>query len=272
RLYVAGWRGEKASKNPTGYDAIFEAVSWDPAVQEIKECDGIRLRLEPEQVGPAKPDDEELLKVLGEVELPAWVQNRVEKQEAGFEALQPSKAEGGLCVTPGEFSEGKDRAIRRGTIIHKLLEILPDIAPEKRASLMATYLKNPSHKLSRDEQENILTKVQAVLNDPHFKPIFAPGSRAEVNIAGVVEGRFASGQVDRVAVTDEEIFIVDYKSNHSVPKNIKEAPRAYIRQLQLYARLLGEVYKGKKIRSYLLWTETGTLMEVPEETLKKAAS
>lgn len=268
RLYVSGWRGLKAPKDPTWYDAIFEAVSTNPAVQEIKDGTGTRLRLEPEQVGPAKPDDEDLMKVLGEVELPAWVQNPVLKQEPGFEALQPSRAEGGLCVTPGEFSEGKDRAIRRGTIIHKLLEILPDVAPEKRAGLMTRYLKNPSHKLSKDEQEDILTKVQAVLNDRHFKPIFASGSRAEVSIAGMVEGRLASGQVDRVAVTDEEVLIIDYKSNRGVPENISGAPPAYIKQLRLYAKLLGEVYQGKKIRAALLWTETGSLMEVPNENLK----
>ena len=133
---------------------------------------------------------------------------------------------------------------------------------------MTRYLKNPSHKLSKDEQEDILTKVQAVLNDRHFKPIFASGSRAEVSIAGMVEGRLASGQVDRVAVTDEEVLIIDYKSNRGVPENISGAPPAYIKQLRLYAKLLGEVYQGKKIRAALLWTETGSLMEVPNENLK----
>lgn len=268
RLYVSGWRGLKAAKDLTWYDAILEAVSSNPAVKEIKDGAGTRLRLEPEQALPAKPDDEELLKVLGEVELPAWVHKRVERQEAGFEALQPSKAEGGLCVTPGEFKEGKDRAIRRGTIIHKLLEILPEVAPGKRAGLMARYLKNPAHQLDPKEQKDIKAKVMAVLDDPDFKEIFAPGSRAEVSIAGLVEGRLASGQVDRVAVTDKEVLIVDYKSNRSVPMNISKAPPAYIRQLQLYAKLLGAVYKGKKVRAALLWTETGTLMEVPDENLK----
>ncbi|MEE8294917.1 MAG: double-strand break repair helicase AddA, partial [Sphingomonadales bacterium] len=267
RLYVSGWQGAKASKEPTWFDAIHEAVSTNPAVQEILAGDGTRLRLEPEQVGPAKPDDEALLKVLGEVELPAWVQNPVKDQEPGFEALQPSKAEGGLCVTPGEFKEGKDRAIRRGTIIHKLLEILPEIPPTKRTPLMTTYLKGPSLQLSPAEQLNIKERVSGVLGDPDFKALFAPGSRAEVNIAGVVEGRLASGQVDRVAITKDEVLIVDYKSNRGVPENIEQAPPAYIRQLQLYARLLGQVYPGKKVRACLLWTETGALMEVPEENL-----
>lgn len=267
RLYVSGWQGVKAQKDPTWYDAIFEAISNNPGVQEIPDGDGTKLRLEPEQACPAKPDDEELAKVLGDVELPAWALKRIERQEEGYEALQPSRAEGGLCVTPGEFSEGKDRAIRRGTIIHKLLEILPEVSAEKRGDLMDKYLESPAHQLTPKDQTDIKTKVTSVLDDPNFREIFAPGSRAEVSIAGIVEERLASGQVDRVAVTDKEVLIVDYKSNRGVPENIEAAPRAYIKQLQLYAKLLGEVYKGKKVRAALLWTETGTLMEVPDENL-----
>ncbi len=62
----------------------------------------------------------------------------------------------------------------------------------------------------------------ALIADPRFAPVFAPGSRAEVSIVGRLDrpGRppaLVSGQIDRLVVTPDEVLIVDYKTNHAPP-------------------------------------------------------
>ena len=73
--------------------------------------------------------------------------------------------------------------------------------------------------------------------------MFAPGSRAEVSIVGRLDrpgGRPAlvSGQIDRLVVTESEVLIVDYKTNHAPPSQPAEAPSGYVRQLALYRAVL----------------------------------
>ena len=74
-------------------------------------------------------------------------------------------------------------------------------------------------------------EVLAVLDDPRFAPLFAPGSRAEVPIVGRLArpGRtpiLVSGQVDRLVVTPTAVLIADYKTNRPAPRSLAEVERA----------------------------------------------
>ena len=72
--------------------------------------------------------------------------------------------------------------------------------------------------------------------------MFAEGSRAEVPLIGTVKtprGTFTvSGQVDRLAVSEREVLIVDYKTNRPPPRSASDVALAYRRQLALYRALL----------------------------------
>ena len=112
----------------------------------------------------------------------------------------------------------------------------------------------------------------ALIADARFAPVFAPGSRAEVSIVGRLEQpggtpALVSGQIDRLVVTDHEVLIVDFKTNHAPPA---EAPKAYVRQLALYRAVLGQLYPQRTIRAALLWTETPELMEISAPALDAA--
>ena len=68
-------------------------------------------------------------------------------------------------------------------------------------------------------------------------------------------------------VTDSEVLIVDFKTNHAPPKLEAEAPSAYIRQLALYRAMLEKLYPQLPVRAALLWTETPELMEISAPAL-----
>ena len=123
-----------------------------------------------------------------------------------------------------------------------------------------------------DERETLATQVLSLIGDTRFAAVFAPGSRAEVSIAGRLDrpGRtpaLVSGQIDRLAVTPAEVLIVDYKTNHAPPAAVAEAPVAYIRQLALYRAVLARLYPSLPVRAALLWTETPEMMEIPASAL-----
>jgi ATP-dependent helicase/nuclease subunit A len=174
----------------------------------------------------------------------------------------------------GESAALRARALLRGTLVHRLLQSLPDIAAERRRDAALGYLARNAGQWTTDDREALAAEVLAVIEDPRFAAVFAAGSRAEVAIVGR-PGRppaLVSGQIDRLAVTAAEVLIVDYKTNHAPPRLPAEAPAAYVRQLALYRAVLRKLYPLRPVRAALLWTETADLMEISAPALDAALS
>ena len=124
--------------------------------------------------------------------------------------------------------------------MHRLLQSLPDIPRPARIDLARRYLARCAGAFSAAEHETMIEQVRAVLDDPRFAELFAPGSRAEVSIVGRLGpgGITVSGQVDRLAVAGDSVLIADYKTNRSAPRRLEDVPPPYIRQLALYRAVL----------------------------------
>ena len=176
-----------------------------------------------------------------------------------------------------EFLERSDplaiAARDRGRLIHRLLQSLPEIAPERRREMAERFLAAFADKVPKPERNAMVTEVLAVMSDPTFARAFAPGSRAEVEIAGRVAFRggeaAVSGRVDRLAVTADEVLVVDYKTNRPVPV---EPPREYVRQLAVYRALLREIYPGRTVEAAILWTDGPILAPLAGDMLNRAES
>jgi ATP-dependent helicase/nuclease subunit A len=191
--------------------------------------------------------------------------------------LRPSDpaADDGHPVRTGETILLRAKALKRGTLVHRLLQSLPDIAPERRRDAALSYLARNADGWTFDEQQALAEGALALIADPRFANAFAPGSRAEVSIVGRLDRQarppaLVSGQIDRLVVTEGEVFIIDYKTNHAPPQTPAEAPGGYIRQLALYRAVLAKLYPQRRIRAALLWTETPELMEISAPALDAA--
>ena len=162
---------------------------------------------------------------------------------------------------------------RRGELIHRLLQLLPDIAPDRRAEA-ARRLLDRERDLADDQRAEMAQAALGVLGDPRFAAVFGPGSRAEVALAGVAMRLPAdlaiSGRVDRLLVEPGRVLVVDFKTNRPAPDRIEDADDAYVTQMALYWALLGEIYPGRLIEAALVWTDGPRLMSIPE-TLMRAA-
>jgi ATP-dependent helicase/nuclease subunit A len=176
---------------------------------------------------------------------------------------------------PSAFSaagEGRSKALARGNLVHRLMQSLPDLLPEWRENAARRYLARNAKVFSAAEQEALLAKVLAVLDDKRFAPMFVPGSRAEVPIIGRLHGRPLSGQVDRLVVTPKAVLIGDYKTNNPAPRRLEDVPPGYVKQLALYRAVLRKLYPDRPIRAALIWTEIPEIMEIPGDRLDAAAT
>ena len=160
----------------------------------------------------------------------------------------------------------------RGRIVHRLLQALPAVAPERRIEAARKPFVRTKD-FSAAERDDIIREVLAVLNDTRFASLFAVGSRAEVPIVGLVSPtQRVSGQVDRLAVTESEVLIADYKSDRTVPRELDDIPPGHIEQLALYRAVLRKLYPNHLVRAALIWTLGPALIEVPAATLDAALS
>jgi ATP-dependent helicase/nuclease subunit A len=188
-----------------------------------------------------------------------------------------------LPITPSMFydedappalhatGEGRQKALARGNLVHRLMQSLPDLLPEWRENAARRYLARNAKEFSAAEQEALLGKVLAVLDDKRFAEMFVPGSRAEVPIIGRLGGHPLSGQIDRLVVTPKAVLIGDYKTNNPPPRGLEDVPQGYVKQLALYRAVLGKLYPDRPIRAALIWTEIPEIMEIPASILDAAA-
>ena len=124
------------------------------------------------------------------------------------------------------------------------------------------------------ERERVWRSVERVLGDAAFAPIFAPGSRAEVAIMGTVTvggaPRAVSGKIDRLAVTDDAVLVVDFKTNRPPPRDAASVPPSHVAQMALYGALLRPLYPGRDIRAALVYTEAALLIPLGGDALARA--
>ena len=153
------------------------------------------------------------------------------------------------------------------------MQSLPDIPPERRAEAARRLIARQETDFTAAERDEIASQVLAVLADPRFAALFAPGSRAEVPIVGRVDGRTVTGVVDRLVVAPDAVLIADYKTNRPAPRSLAETQeryQGYIVQLALYRAVLARLYPDRPIRAALVWTDVPALAEIPAEALDAA--
>jgi ATP-dependent helicase/nuclease subunit A len=158
--------------------------------------------------------------------------------------------------------------------VHRLLQALPAIAPERRADAANRHLARSAAEFSRPERDDMMAHVRTILDDPRFGDLFGAGSLAEVPIVGrIAAGErtvMVSGQVDRLAVTAGGVLIADYKTNRPAPRNPQDVPPGYLRQLALYRAVLTRIYPDRPVRAALVWTDVPDLMEISADALDRA--
>jgi ATP-dependent helicase/nuclease subunit A len=202
--------------------------------------------------------------------IPVWAASSI--APAPSRRLAPTAAASAeIALSPLQGSiEGR---FRRGALIHRLLQSLPE-APEKERRKLAADMLATEPDLSSKQRKEILSTTLRVLDHPDLSPVFAPGGVAEAAIVGwgpgLPEGVQISGRADRLIVTADEAVIVDFKTNRPAPERIEDAPTSYIAQMATYRAVLAARLPGRTVRCALVWTDGPSVMPIPESLLDAA--
>ncbi len=287
RLIVCGHRGKRENKDcwhqmivsalrlvpdhcqPRSFSAggeQWEGFSWSTGTATLR------------AVGAIKPE-----KPVAPVTLPVQLHRPLPGQAHLPRPLVPSGAgafiddeDGDLIVGSRLFGERPqiNRAAQRGRIIHRFLQVLPDTPESGRRQAAERYLERSCPWWPQGERDALIRSVFAILEDPAMRPVFASGSRAEVNIMGTlpVGGRtFAiSGRIDRLSVSNETIMITDFKTNRQPPESPEDIPLSHKAQLALYQAILQPLYPGQNIACALIYTANASLFVLPQTLLRES--
>ena len=273
RLYVCGWHGRQTPpagcwyhRIADGFATLGESFAFDSRAElGAQGWAGTGRRLGTPQSAPPQSEDRARAGMQAvPTNLPPWYRAAARPDGPGTRPLTPSRPAG--AEPPVRTPIGPDDRLRfrRGLVIHRLLELLPELPRERRAEACRRFLARPIHELDAAGQEEIAGETLRVLDDPVFAPLFGPGSRAEVRVAGEVAGvhgtMVLSGQVDRLVVTATEVLVLDYKTNRPPPATEGDVAEIYLRQMAAYRAVLRRIYADRPVTCALLWTDGPRLM------------
>ena len=154
-----------------------------------------------------------------------------------------------------------------GRISHMLLQHLPSTPRSRRPTAAEQYLKAKAQFLSPLERTALISKVIDVLDHPDLSELFGPHSRAEVAVAAGENGIFA-GRIDRLAVTNDCVWIADFKGRVGVDPTT--APQTFVRQLALYRQALRPLYPALELRAFLVSLVDANVIEVASLEMDQA--
>lgn len=286
RLIVCGWRQGGGASGSVAKDSWYHllAAQWsgddwaefETPLSNRVEGIGAGLRLGRAPVALGAYDSRAGIAVS----LPAWASETAATETGPLRAIAPSRMMAGddegepeAAISP-LLDQGGHR-FRRGEVIHKLLETLPDLEPDRRCDAATRFVAaQPDFDVAA--RQVMVDETLGILDHPDFAALFGPGSRAEVALTGTAPGlppgTKIRGQVDRLVVTDHEVLIIDYKTNRPPPAEVSGVARVYLGQMAAYRALLRSLHPGKQVRCALLWTDAARLMELPDALLDAVMS
>jgi ATP-dependent helicase/nuclease subunit A len=264
RLVVAGARGQNRMPEGCWYQLIERALTPETIEEDADDGAVLRWRRPGEaETGAATAAASQPARQ----QVPDWL-GRDAPRETVARVISPSLTDRATVARPGS---GDARGLTRGRIVHRLLQALPALPPERRIEAARKPFARTKD-FDDAERDRLIEEVLAILADARLASLFAPHSHAEVPIVGIVSNERVSGQVDRLAVTATEVLIADYKSDRLVPSRIEDIAPNYIRQLALYRAVLQKLYPNHAVRAALVWTAGPALMELPAAALDTALS
>ncbi|UJW75486.1 double-strand break repair helicase AddA [Rhizobium sp. SL42] len=285
RLIICGYRGVQ-EPGDIWHRMIADALSGDEthcSAAQFNGADGAWSGLKWRLPLSSKvfPLSDEIVADEVELHLPAALSRPLPPPVSLPRPLSPSGA-GSIVLDDTDetltasalFTEDKkaDLALQRGRLVHRMLQTLPAIAASDRVQAAQRYADRAARFWPRPERESLVDTVMSVLEAPGLAPLFSNASQPEVSVMGTLmlkgEPRAVSGRIDRMAVLEDRVLLVDYKTNRNSPHHVRDVPLSHRAQLAIYSEILKPLYPTKPIECLLIYTETGTVIKLPEDVMR----
>jgi ATP-dependent helicase/nuclease subunit A len=287
RLVVCGYRGVRANTDTwhamisaamteshphvaaatfSGSDDNWSGIKW--RVPRVERRFELADRVEPAATRDVLPFD---------LDKPLPPQRHLPRplSPSGAGTIIDEEADDLLVVSPLFGDKGKsDRSLQKGRLLHRMMQMLPEITPGERAGAAERYTERAAGFWPVAERRKLVDSVLKLLTEPGLEAVFATHAQAEVSIMGTLSlaGRdyAVSGRVDRLAVLADRVVILDYKTNRVPPQTAESIPFAHRAQLAIYRDILAPLYPGKRVDCVLVYTENGSVHTLAPEVLASA--
>ncbi len=268
RLTVCGWRTRRSPREGTWYDAVApvlaelgvpEPLPWGEDALRFDRPQEKEVVREPAVPRPAPPP------------LPAWAREPAPAEPEPPRPLAPSRPADDEPPVRSPVGIDGGEGFRRGRLIHRLLQILPEVPAADRAAAADAILARPVHGLDATARAAIAGEALDVIAHPDLADLFGPESLAEAPLAGRVGDTVISARVDRLVVGERTVTVVDYKTDRTPPDAAVDVPPVYLRQMAAYRALLVRVFPGRSVRCLLLWTDGPSVTVLPDALLEAYA-
>lgn len=275
RLYITGFHGIRGPQKDCWYQMMERALEGRfETVPAFWNQDETLLRHVSAGTKSELPLLRDAPKPAALAEIPDWLRTPAPYEAGPRPPLRPSTALAAADTFEAKLvSPAQREAMRRGQLMHILLQYLPAVAPERQRSMGERFLAARAEDMPADERAQLVDSVLAVISAPELALLFASGSKAEVPISGRVPRRDGTiidvlGQVDRIAETEAEVLIADFKTGK--PCESSATPEAYLIQMALYRAALAPLWPQKRLRMLLIWTYGPKVAELHDSVLDAA--
>ncbi len=222
--------------------------------------------------GESHPEEEDL-----ETILPKWVHEAPPDYKLPPPLRSPSGLGGSKQAAAGkdESSTTRNDAMVRGTMVHLLLEHLPETAETERPKRSMDILRCKHPEAGEELCQEVCKEAWRIIDNPELAFLFDEHTIPEVgisaNLAGLGGDRIL-GYIDRLVVAPDRVIAVDFKSNMNVPVREADVPEHILRQMGAYHESLEQLYPGRAVELSILWTRTSELMNLDPALCKDALS
>ena len=261
RLVVCGFENRHGTKDGSWYDLAAQAAR---TLEMQPTADGLGFGMLDMTTGERIRAREDA------ATLPDWARQPAPPEPARPRLIRPSDAtDASAAVSPLAAQR-----FRRGLVVHALLARLPDVPPQDRARIALAFVQAKN----MPDPEALVAETLAVLDDPAFAAAFGPDSRAEAGLLAELPelgassglgGARINGRIDRLAVTDDEILILDFKTNRPPPAREEDVASLYLDQMALYRAGAAKVFPGRRIVCGLLFTDGPRLLRLSDAILDR---
>ena len=290
QLYICSWAPIKGPAEDCWYKLASEALNENhmPKSEDMETPKNSRRQQHPDRKIQPKFTYHEKQQTGTTEQLPSWISKKVRRSRS-HRKLVPSNALEIIGLNQPEneewvrdtldelIGEDSNNARLRGSFMHRLFEVLPEINQGERLTAALQIANQMSLKSKFQNFEELISEVLDILDNSEFSTVFSKNSKAEVSVVGRLEGidgrkYDAMGQIDRLVVNENEVLIVDFKSNRIDIDTVDKVPKQYIAQLGIYYLLMQSYFPLHNVRAAILWTWNAKLMEIEEELLQSMAS
>lgn len=256
RLYICGLKPGKGEDKRSWYHLCRQMLETYGTAEETGE-----ISLSSPQIFQPQPKETKN-KLENRSAMPEWIDQPAAEETPLAKPYRPSHDMEDDTAADSPLAESGSY-FRRGLIIHRLLQLLTTGADKANLQkFIRAFLHANAPEMNDSQKLQIEKEILKLYENDAFSFIFGPQSYAEVPVAGEIDGRIVSAQIDRLYIGDDKIIIVDFKTNRPAAETVSDVAPLYLKQLTAYKKLIEKIYPQKPVETYILWTNNANLMKI----------